>query len=54
MKVRLFYKDVSGSSGAEYGILLACIAVAIIVAVGYLGSAISDLFNSIAAELPFH
>jgi Flp pilus assembly pilin Flp len=52
--VRMFYKDVSGDSGVEYALLLACIAVAIIVAVGFMGSAINDLFNTITNELPFH
>ena len=53
-KVRMFYKDVSGDSGVEYGILLACLALAIIFALGFLGSGLNNLFSTITDELPFH
>jgi Flp pilus assembly pilin Flp len=53
-KIRLFYNDVSGDSGVEYGLLLVCVALAIIFAGGFLGSALNNLFSTIAAELPFY
>ncbi len=49
-KLRAF-KDTSGATAIEYGLIAAGIAVAIIVAVGLLGDELAVLFNSIASEI---
>jgi Flp pilus assembly pilin Flp len=51
--VRTLYKDESGASSVEYCILLACIAIAILSAVGIFGSAVKGLYTKNNAELPF-
>jgi Flp pilus assembly pilin Flp len=53
-RVRMFYKDESGASSMEYCILIACIAVAIISAVGIFGSTVQFLFTDSNAKLPLH
>ncbi len=45
------FKDESGATAIEYGLIAAGIAVAIIAAVGLLGDNIATLFNEIASEL---
>ena len=45
------FKDESGATAIEYGLIAAGIAVAIIVAVGLLGDELAILFNSIASEI---
>ncbi len=45
-KVRNFFKDESGASAVEYGLLVALIAVVIITAVRALGNSISAQFQS--------
>ncbi len=49
-KLRAF-KDTSGATAIEYGLIAAGIAVAIIVAVGLLGDELALLFNSISSEI---
>ena len=49
-KIRAF-KDESGATAIEYGLIAAGIAVAIIAAVGLLGDELGTLFNSIASEI---
>ncbi len=49
-KLRAF-KDESGATAIEYGLIAAGIAVAIIVAVGLLGDELALLFNSISSEI---
>ena len=51
--VKIFYNDESGASSMEYCILLACIAIAILSAVGIFGSTVNGLFTKNNAELPF-
>jgi pilus assembly protein Flp/PilA len=47
-KIRNFFKDESGASAVEYGLLVALIACAIIVAVQSLGTNISTVFTTAA------
>ena len=46
--IRNFFKDESGASAVEYGLLVALIAVVIIGAVTALGSSISKVFTGVA------
>ncbi len=50
-KIRNFFKDESGASAVEYGLLVALIAVVIIGAVSALGTSISGAFNSAATSI---
>ncbi len=50
-KIRNFFKDESGASAVEYGLLVALIAVVIIGAVTALGTAISSKFSSAATAI---
>ena len=45
------FKDESGATAIEYGLIAAGIAVAIIVAVGLLGDELAVLFNSISSQI---
>jgi pilus assembly protein Flp/PilA len=52
-KVRNFLtKKEEGASLVEYGLLVALIAVACIIAITALGGSISNMFNSIAGQMP--
>ncbi|MEQ1939828.1 Flp family type IVb pilin [Mesorhizobium sp. CN5-321] len=46
-----FYKDESGATAIEYGLIAALIALAIIVGAGALGNALNSKFNAIATKL---
>ena len=46
-----FLKDESGASAAEYAVLLTIITAALILAVGFLGTAISNVFSDVATTL---
>jgi len=46
-----FMKDESGATAIEYGLIAALIAVGIITAATLLGNTISNLFNSISAQM---
>ncbi len=50
-KIRNFFKDESGASAVEYGLLVALIAVVIIGAVSALGTSISGAFTSAATSI---
>lgn len=52
--IKMFYKDESGASALEYSIFLACIAVAIVSAVGIFGSAVQGLFTKCNDNWPNH
>ena len=45
-KIRNFFKDESGASAVEYGLLVALIACAIVVAVQGLGGALNTTFTN--------
>ncbi|MGB3897955.1 MAG: Flp family type IVb pilin [Mesorhizobium sp.] len=46
-----FYKDESGATAIEYGLIAALIAVAIMVGAGALGTNINDKFQDIADKI---
>ncbi|MGO8761797.1 MAG: Flp family type IVb pilin [Desulfobaccales bacterium] len=46
-----FFKDESGASAVEYGLLVSLIAVAIIVAVTALGGKLSAVFTGVSGKL---
>lgn len=48
-----FVRDEEGVTAIEYGLIAALIAVAIITAVGLVGTNLADLFTKIAGELTF-
>jgi pilus assembly protein Flp/PilA len=50
-KLRNFFKDESGASAVEYGLLVALIAVVIIGAVTTLGSSLSSKFQTVATSV---
>jgi Flp pilus assembly pilin Flp len=50
--LKIFHSDELGASSLEYCILLACIAVVIVSAVGIFGSATQGLFTDSNAKLP--
>ena len=47
-RMKNFFKDESGASAVEYGLLVSLIAVAIIAAVTALGGALQTKFNAAA------
>lgn len=47
----LSVKSEKGAAAVEYGLLVALIALAIIVALGLVGTNLAELFNTIATEL---
>ncbi len=49
--IRNFFKDESGASAVEYGLLVALIAVVIIGAVTLLGQSISGMFTGVASTV---
>ena len=50
-KIRNFFKDETGASAVEYGLLVALIAVVIIGAVTALGGAIQGQFQTAATAI---
>jgi len=50
-RIKNFFKDESGASAVEYGLLVALIAVAIIVAVTAVGTNLKNVFNGVATKL---
>jgi len=50
-RIKNFFKDESGATAVEYGLLVSLIAVAIIVAVTALGGGITATFDKAAAKL---
>jgi pilus assembly protein Flp/PilA len=51
-QIKNFFKDESGASAVEYGLLVALIAVAIITAVTSLGTKLSGEFDKVTTALP--
>ena len=51
-RIKNFFKDESGASAVEYGLLVSLIAVAIIVTVTALGNKLDSTFQSVVAALP--
>lgn len=49
--MRKFFKNESGATAIEYGLIAALIAVAIIGAVTTLGENTSSTFNSVSAQM---
>jgi pilus assembly protein Flp/PilA len=50
-KLRNFFKDESGATAVEYGLLVALIAMVIITVVKTLGTNLSSKFNLIATAI---
>ena len=50
-RIKNFFKDDSGASAVEYGLLVSLIAIAIIVAVTTLGTKLSATFTNVAGQL---
>jgi pilus assembly protein Flp/PilA len=46
-----FFKDESGATAIEYGLIAALIAVALIAVLGALGGALNDIFQKVADAL---
>ena len=51
-RIKNFFKDESGASAVEYGLLVALIAVAIIGSVTLLGEKLSSTFNYVQGQMP--
>jgi pilus assembly protein Flp/PilA len=51
-QIKNFFKDESGASAVEYGLLVGLIAVVIIASVGILGGKVKSAFDTAAATLP--
>ena len=49
--IRNFINDESGATAIEYGLIAAGIAVAIIAAVGLLGTSLKGMFGTVTAAL---
>jgi pilus assembly protein Flp/PilA len=45
-RIKNFFKDESGATAVEYGLMVALIAVAIAATVGLLGGAVKDKFDA--------
>ena len=50
-RIKNFFKDESGASAVEYGLLVALIAVVIITAVTTVGTSVRDNFTSVSGAL---
>ena len=50
-RLKRFLKDEDGVTAIEYGLIAALIAVAIIAAVGLIGTNLSNIFDHIAGKL---
>jgi pilus assembly protein Flp/PilA len=50
-RIKNFFKDESGATAVEYGLMVALIAVVIIAAVTNLGTAVNSKFNEAAATI---
>ncbi len=51
MILRKFFKDESGATAIEYGLIAALIAVVIITAVTAVGTALSSTFSTVALSV---
>jgi pilus assembly protein Flp/PilA len=50
-RIKNFFKDESGASAVEYGLLVSLIAVVIIIAVTAVGNNLSTKFNAVATAI---
>ena len=50
-RIKNFFKDESGATAVEYGLMVALIAVVIIAAVTTVGTNLRDVFNGVAGSL---
>ena len=50
-RIKNFFKDESGASAVEYGLLVSLIAVVIIVAVTALGGSLSTIFTNASTAI---
>ena len=50
-KLHQFFRDESGATAIEYGLIAALISVAIILAVTAVGNGLNTTFNSVAGHL---
>ncbi len=50
-RIKRFFKDESGASAVEYGLLVSLIAVIIVAAVQALGSSVATTFNAAATAI---
>jgi pilus assembly protein Flp/PilA len=50
-KIRNFFKDESGATMVEYGLMVALVAVIVAVGAGALGTAVNDLFGTTATTV---
>lgn len=51
MILRKFLRDESGATAIEYGLIAACISIAIITAATSIGSGLEETFESVATAL---
>jgi len=51
-RIKNFFKDESGASAVEYGLLVALIAVVVIAAVTTIGTKLKGTFESVGSSLP--
>jgi pilus assembly protein Flp/PilA len=51
MNLRKFVRDESGATAIEYGLIAACIAIAIIVAAQGVGTQLNATFSKVATKL---
>jgi pilus assembly protein Flp/PilA len=51
-RIKNFFKDESGASAVEYGLLVALIAVVMAVGAGVLGTNLNSMFDNVAGKLP--
>jgi pilus assembly protein Flp/PilA len=51
MILRKFLRDESGATAIEYGLIAACISIAIIVIAGQLGTTLNTTFTTIKTDL---
>ncbi len=49
--LRIFLRDESGATAIEYGLIAACISVAIIAAVQAIGTSLNNTFTSVSNAL---
>jgi len=50
-KIKSFYSDESGATAIEYGLIVALLAVALIGALGSLGTSLSGFFNGVSSAV---
>jgi pilus assembly protein Flp/PilA len=51
IRLRAMHRNERGASAVEYGLLVALIAIAIIVAITFLGGALDTIFNQTATKV---